>query len=166
MDSKATIRQFHEEDRNKVNELALSAWCQYANVFSKWDTMARFIGNVASLAHDLELIVAESGSSIVGVVGYVAPFGKREEVFPPEWAIVRMLSVSPQHRGRGIGRALTQECIRRAKQDNAIAVGLHTSPAMDIALPMYTRMGFFFERTIPDRNGVPYALYQLSLERP
>jgi ribosomal protein S18 acetylase RimI-like enzyme len=156
-----TIRQFREEDRKSVNAVALSAWGEYARVFNNWDTMAHSIGNVASLARDLELFVAECVSNVVGVVGYVAPFGKREEVLPPEWAIVRMLSVSPEHRGLGIGRALTRECVSRAKRDNAIAVGLHTSPVMQIALPIYARMGFILERNISNRNGVPYALYPM-----
>jgi hypothetical protein len=34
---------------------------------------------------------------------------------------------------------------------------------MEVALPLYLRMGFVLERSIPDRNDIPYALYKLTL---
>ncbi len=159
----ATIRDFRPDDAPAVNRVALEAWDQYATVFNNWTRMAGFFGNVASLAHDLQLVVAELEGSVVGCVGYVPPYAKREEMFPPEWAIIRMLSVAPEARGRGLGRRLSQECIARAQRDNARVIGLHTSPAMEVALPLYLRMGFVLERSIPDRNGIPYALYKLTL---
>jgi hypothetical protein len=33
-----------------------------------------------------------------------------------------------------------------------------------IALPMYLRLGFVHCRDIPDRNGLPYAIYALKLD--
>ena len=159
----ATIRDFRPDDVAAVNKVALEAWGQYASVFNNWTRMAEFVGNVASLSNDLQLVVAELERRVVGLVGYVPPHGKREEMFPPEWAIIRMLSVAPEARGRGLGRRLSQECVTRARRDNAKVIGLHTSPAMEVALPLYLRMGFVLERSIPDRNGVPYALYRLTL---
>jgi hypothetical protein len=39
----------------------------------------------------------------------------------------------------------------------------HTSPAMSVALSLYLRLGFVHHRDIADRNGLPYAVYTLTL---
>lgn len=67
--------------------------------------------------------------------------------------------VAPPYRGLGIGRALTEECIHRAERDGAPLIALHTTPIMKVALPMYERMGFEYERDVPPIFGVPYAIY-------
>ena len=70
-----------------------------------------------------------------------------------------MLVVAPLSRGVGIGRALTEECIRRARRDRAPLIALHTTPIMKVALPMYERMGFNHQREAPPIFGVPYDIY-------
>jgi ribosomal protein S18 acetylase RimI-like enzyme len=77
-----------------------------------------------------------------------------------------MLVVRPEYRGRGIGRGLTEECVRRARRDGAPLIALHTTPIMAVALPMYERMGFEFLRAAPDRSGVPYGIYVKHLAPP
>jgi len=74
-----------------------------------------------------------------------------------------MLVVEPAFRGRGIGRALTEECIQRAIRDDASLIALHTSPLMRVALPMYLRMGFTLVNEVPPFRGVPYAIYTRPL---
>lgn len=66
-------------------------------------------------------------------------------------------------RGKGIGRALTNECLARAKRDGANVIALHTSPIMTVALPMYQRMGFVKLRDAPPIFGVEYAVYTKAL---
>jgi ribosomal protein S18 acetylase RimI-like enzyme len=157
------IRDFAPADAAEVNRVALAAWGEYAAVFNAWPRTAQLVGSLAALAAELELIVGEVDGRLAGAVGYVAPFAPREAAFPPDWALVRLLSVAPSARGHGLGRRLTEECIARARRDRAPALGLHTSPVMQVALPLYLRLGFVRERTLPDRNGVPYALYRLPL---
>lgn len=163
MNNKLTIRDFVTTDYEAVNRVASTAWNQYAMDFKDWDGLARFVANTASLAADAELIIAERDGEVVGVVGYVGPGRPRESVFPPDWGIVRMLSVLPSERGQGIGRLLTQACIVRAQQDGATIIGLHTSPVLRSALDLYLRMGFQFQKAIPDRRGAPYAVYALTI---
>lgn len=159
-----TIRDFEPADAAAVNQVALSAWQQYAAVFAHWTQTAKFVGNTAALTSDAQLIVAELDGAIRGVVGYVAPGRGRLDVFPPEWAIIRMLSVDPVARGFGIGRRLMQECVKRARAERVAVIGLHSSPVMRVALALYERMGFKLARALPDRNGVPYALYSMALD--
>jgi ribosomal protein S18 acetylase RimI-like enzyme len=74
-----------------------------------------------------------------------------------------MLVVDPAQRGNGVGRALTEECVRRAGRDGATVIALHTSPIMTVALSMYRRMGFERLRDAPPIYGVPYAVYGKTL---
>src|SRR6185369_10496472 len=43
---------------------------------------------------------------------------------------IRLVAVAPEARGRGIAKALVEECIRRARAQGASEVGLHTSRSM------------------------------------
>lgn len=54
----------------------------------------------------------------------------------------RLLAVHPKSRGLGIGKALTQECLNRAKLNKLKQVIIHTTMAMKPAWNMYINMGF------------------------
>lgn len=158
------IRDFQESDSDGVNAVALAAFAQYRGVYDDWEALSRSVGAMADLAAQGEIVVAEENGEIAGAVAYFGPGSSpRPEFFEPGWPIVRMLVVDPKARGRGIGRRLTEECVRRARRDGAAVVALHTSPAMAVALAMYRKMGFELERRLPDRYGVPYAVYLLDL---
>jgi len=55
---------------------------------------------------------------------------------------IRLLAVTPEARGFGVGRALTEACIQRAVERGSAQVILHTTESMKIAWGMYQRMGF------------------------
>jgi ribosomal protein S18 acetylase RimI-like enzyme len=109
------------------------------------------------------VIVAEAGGQLAGAVAYIPPGAPKAVFFDPAWPIIRMLVVDPACRGKGIGRALTDECLARARRDNANVIALHTSPVMTVALPMYQRMGFVKLRDAPPILGVEYAVYTKAL---
>jgi len=52
------------------------------------------------------------------------------------------LAVLPAARGLGIGGALIEECLRRARESGATTLALHTTEWMTVARAMYERMGF------------------------
>jgi ribosomal protein S18 acetylase RimI-like enzyme len=158
------LRGYRPADAEDVNTIVLAAFSPYRSAFSDWPAFSAGLGQLVQLAHESEVIVAEAQGSIVGAVGYVGPGKPKRPFYPPEWPIVRMLVVEPGHQGMGIGRALTSECIQRARRDGAPVIALHTSPLMNIALPMYERMGFQLERELPAIFGVPYGLYVKRLE--
>jgi ribosomal protein S18 acetylase RimI-like enzyme len=153
------IRNFSASDAERVNELAVDAFSAFRDEYSDWKALARTLGNTAALAESGEMIVATRKSAVVGAVVYVASGLPKREFFDPEWPIVRMLVVSPQHQRLGIGRALMDECVRRAVRDRAPLIALHTSPIMKVALPLYLRMGFVHHRDAPALMGVPYGIY-------
>jgi len=54
----------------------------------------------------------------------------------------RLLAVSPQARGLGLGKQLTLKCIERAKELHLNQMIIHTTNAMKPAWKMYEKIGF------------------------
>ena len=55
---------------------------------------------------------------------------------------IRLLGVSPRHRGIGAGKALTDTCIAMARRKGHSQVILHTTQAMQVARRLYEKLGF------------------------
>ncbi len=82
------------------------------------------------------------GSVLLQPAGSVMaePGGGREiRLAEPE---ARLLAVGPAGRGRGVGRRLLEECIRRSRATGAPTLALHTTDMMRVAMALYERMGF------------------------
>lgn len=160
---KFELREFRTGEEMAVNEVALEAFYEYRDYYDDWAEFSNIIGNMASLSQSGELIVATVQERVVGAVVYVSPGRRKSEIFPPEWPILRMLVVTPQYRGLGIGRALTKECMRRAQRDGASLIALHTSEIMTVALSMYECLGFRRLHETPNIFGISYAVYVMEL---
>ena len=141
-----TIREARPDELQAVHELTRRAYAEYATTMdpTSWAALSGAID--AGLASDqkMDRIVAVEGDTIVGSALLLAPtedaykgFGVR--VTAPE---VRLVAVEPSARGRGIARALMDECLRRARASGATEIGLHTSRSMQAAIRMYEGMGF------------------------
>ena len=158
-----TLRDYRAADAPAVNRVALAAFEQFSKAYADWPAMAANVGDMAALAGAGEIVVAERDGAIVGAVAYIPPHRPKAGYFDPAWPVIRMLVVDPVRRGKGVGRALTEECLRRAGRDGAAVIALHTSPIMTVALSMYLRMGFERLRDAPPIHGVPYAVYRKRL---
>ena len=157
------LRNYRGSDEAALNRVALTAFSQFMDQYDNWPAMAASVSSMSGLAAAAELIVAEESGDVVGGVAYVPPHAAKAPYFDPAWPILRMLVVDPIARGKGIGRALTEECVARARRDRSPVIALHTTPIMNVALPMYLRMGSKRVRDAPRIHGVPYAVYVLRL---
>lgn len=54
----------------------------------------------------------------------------------------RLLAVSPEYRGKGIGKLLTVACISKTRYNNISQLIIHTTKAMQTAWAMYEKLGF------------------------
>jgi GNAT superfamily N-acetyltransferase len=153
------LRDFQVADAHKVNQLALAAFEEFSSQYSDWPALASILGRMSALAEHGEIVVAEFAGSILGAVAYIPPHRPKAPYFDKAWPIIRSLVVDPTRRRTGVGRALTAECIRRARRDGSPVIALHTSPIMTVALPMYLRMGFEWHHEALPIYGVPYAVY-------
>jgi ribosomal protein S18 acetylase RimI-like enzyme len=99
--------------------------------------------NVRSRLGAAELIVAELDGELAGTVTFYPEVSESiEPSWPKGWAGLRLLAVHPSCRGRGIGRALVEECLRRCRERGIRTIGLHTTVMMNVARGLYERMGF------------------------
>lgn len=161
MRPRVEVRDATERDMDEVRRVSLAAHREYAEVLepTAWEKLEGGVSNVAALAEGGEVIVAESEGGIVGSVVYFPPGSSSLGIFEPGWAAIRMLSVDPDHRGRGLGRLLSEECARRARTDCAERVALHTGEQMAAARRLYGRIGFEVLREIEPRFGFRYWIY-------
>ena len=117
-----------------------------------WAAYEREQGDAAARARDaLVLVVMDEADPRAEVLGtatlYLAPT-RHSEHWRDGDAVVRFLAVLPAARGRGIGQALLDACIRLAVEAGRPRLALHTTAPMATAAAMYQRAGF-----VPDPAG-------------
>jgi len=79
----------------------------------------------------------------------------------------RLLAVDPLMRGEGIGKLLTNECIRKAKDLKVSQVIIHTTMAMRTAWKMYETLGFKRSEDLDFmQEQLPVFGFRLSLTAP
>ena len=94
----------------------------------------------------------EFGGTPLGCVTYVpGPDNAWAEHLRDGEASIRMLAVDPAAQGRGVGTALAEACVARARADGRGALFLHSLPAMADAQRIYDRLGF---RRVPERDWI------------
>jgi GNAT superfamily N-acetyltransferase len=162
-----TIRPYAPADRDGVNRVALAAFAQYESHYEDWVSFREGIARTADLAGDADLIVADGGGvsgvgGLIGAVAHVGPGKRRNQIFPDDWSIIRMLVVEPEQRGRGIARRLVAAALQRARDGAAPFIGLHTSPIMADALSLYVKLGFERDCELAPIRGVPYSRYVMA----
>ena len=157
------LRDYEDADAENLNRLAVSAFEQFRHLYEDWPAMLAGLSKTSALSASGEIIVAELQRKFAGAVAYFGPDSQKAAFFDQRWPIIRMLVVDPAFRGKGIGQALSDACIARARRDGAPIIALHTSPIMSVALPMYLKMGFAKAYDAPPIFGVAYAVYTKAL---
>jgi GNAT superfamily N-acetyltransferase len=102
------------------------------------------LADVAGRATEGTVLVAVDGGSgrLLGAVTFVLPGSRYAELARAGEAEFRMLAVDPAAQGRGVGRALVADCLRRAAEAACEAVVICYRDFVSSALRLYTGMGF------------------------
>src|SRR4051812_28264640 len=141
------LRSAKEADVEAMQDLTIGAYSEYATMLPAYTWEMYREDMMTTIEQEItNSIVAEQDGEIVGSVVLI-PAGTSfsdasGESVTLEWPEIRLLAVPPDRRGKGIGRRLTEECVRRARESGAEAITLHTGDIMNIAMQMYERMGF------------------------
>ena len=163
-----SIRNAVEGEHAGIWELVLTSYREFGPKMNPedWIQMRTNLKKLVEGATLHQLLVAERVGRKVGTVCYYPagsiPGAAGFTRFPPEWAVMRVLAVHPESRGRGFGRLLAQEVVDRGRDDGAATMGLHTSELMTTATGMYQRMGFELQESFT-HLGLKFGLYRLSL---
>ena len=100
------------------------------------------MADVGARAASATVLVARVDGLLAGCATFATARSPMYEVDDPDGATIRMLGVSEAARGRGVGEALVQACVERARASGAARLWLHTEPFMDAAQRLYARLGF------------------------
>lgn len=105
---------------------------------------ADVLRDVADRAHHALVLVAVGDEhDLLGGITYVDhPENPYAEELAAGEVGIRMLAVAPHAQGRGVGRALTEACVRQARAQGAARVSLHSTPWMVVAHRLYQSLGF------------------------
>jgi ribosomal protein S18 acetylase RimI-like enzyme len=145
------IRNARPSEFAAIGQMLVRAYSQLAGFPSEREQPAYYnmLANVGDLTKQpsTELIVAVTrNESIAGAVVY---FGDMKfygsggtATHEKNSAGFRLLGVESSMRGKGIGKALTLECINRARARGLKQVIIHTTKAMQQAWEMYESFGF------------------------
>jgi len=163
-----TIRNAEPHEYDDVARVILAAYQEFEDSIppDAWAQYSANMQDVRSRLVESELLIAVEGDEIAGSATFYHTYMTRvNSEWPQAWTGVRLIGVTPESRGRGVGKALVEECIRRSREQDAEAIALHTTPLMTLAQGMYERMGF--ER-IPQydfrpRDEFVVMAYKLSL---
>ena len=114
------LRDYESADAENLNRIAVSAFDQFRDHYGDWPAMLAGLSKTSDLSASGEVIIAELQTAelqnkFAGAVAYFGPNSQKAAFFDQRWPIIRMLVVDPAFRGKGIGRALSDECIARAK---------------------------------------------------
>ena len=159
-----TIRSAQPEDFERIGTLTADIFVSEGYVSPNSDYKAVLL-DAATRARESEFLVGVVDDAVVGTVTYCVHDTPWAQVTDPGEGEFRMLAVSPQVRGRGLGEALVRACIDRSRRDACSALRLSTEPVMHAAHRIYARLGFV--RT-PERDwspvpGVDLLTYALTL---
>ncbi len=135
------IREVRPDEYAIAGDVTVEAWEEFYG--ADLGGYAERLRDVESRAKGAVVLVAVDDGEIVGTVTYVSdPSSDYAEQLRDGDAGVRMLSVAPAHKRRGIGRALSVACVERAREEGKKAVVLHADEIMDASQRLYESLGF------------------------
>lgn len=173
--SAVRVRGMRTHEAGRVGELTLAAYDRYGRIEGEYreflaDPTRRIEGCTAVLV--AETPGRAGDPEVVGTVSYVVPTDAEWEdrEVPAGDSGFRVLAVDPAHEGRGIGSALVDACVARAREAGSHRMLIISMDWMHRAHELYTRRYGFVRRpdldvTFPGGVGVILAR-DLSDEAP
>lgn len=153
------------DDFTAIADLNLRAYAEFCDRLPEggWELMRKNLCNIEERSAAARFLVHRNAGGIVASAAY-CPAGKGDPaLFARDMASIQLLAVHPEHRGRGLAKALTMACISAAERDHAQFVGLFTSELMASAQQLYRSLGFQLESELPRRHGLRFFRYVLTL---
>lgn len=134
-----TITDIRPDQHEQVGTLTADVYAAEGFTTAEYVPALR---DVDSRVKSATVLVAELDGELVGAVTVATRGGEWAEQAVPGEAVIRMLVVGPAVRGAGIGQALVQACLDRARADGCSLVRLSSNEGMTAAHRLYERLGF------------------------
>lgn len=151
MTTKYHVRNAIPEEFERIGKLMVDVYSQLDGFPKKEDQpdyykMLANIGELSYKAHTELLVAIDNQGNIGGAVVYFSDmisYGSGGTATKEKNASgFRLLAVDPKVRGLGLGKLLTLECIKKAKEMDQPQVIIHSTKAMQVAWKMYEKIGF------------------------
>jgi ribosomal protein S18 acetylase RimI-like enzyme len=135
------VRPAQPDEYEAIGQLTVDVY--QAGGFLRGDTgYDLHLRDVSGRAETCEILVADRDGHLLGAVTYVPGPGPWADLAAEGEAEFRMLVVAPEARGAGVGEALTQACVERARTASKNRVVLLSRHDMAAAHRLYQRLGF------------------------
>ncbi len=136
------VRDARPEEYGALGEIAALAYAALEN-----ESDVGYIDEVRDVATRAAVVpvlaAVEPDGTLLGSVTYVpGPGGPYAEGEREDEAGFRMLAVAPWAQGRGVGRALVEAVVQRARDEGRGGIGIVTRPSMHAAHRLYESLGF------------------------
>lgn len=138
-----TVRLLQEgDDASAAGKVVQSTYLQLPG-YPRDDEYDEALAAVAERAVSSDVVVAIDRGRIVGCLTYLADHTNLAYEFTdPDGASFRYFAVSPLAQGSGVGKAMVEWCIDRARADGKRRLRIHTLESMPAAQRLYERIGF------------------------
>ncbi|MFC9360475.1 GNAT family N-acetyltransferase [Rhodococcus sp. NPDC057014] len=153
------IRNATPDEYEAVSDLTVIAYVGGGHVEAH-DPYTNRLRDTAERADKAEVRVAVMEGRVVGSVTIAEPASPYADVAQPGELEFRMLAVSPDARGTGVGSALVRHVLDTAYDRGDRAVVMSTQPDMEDARRIYDRNGFV---PVPERNWAPVPGVELTV---
>jgi GNAT superfamily N-acetyltransferase len=160
-----TIRQARPDEFQALGDLTAAAYLDDGLLdFGPQDPYLQTLRDVPARARHAQVLVAvDDDETVLGGVTFVPEPGAFADIAEPDEAEFRTLAVAAAGRGRGVGGALVQHCIDRARELGRHRLVLSTQPTMHAAHRIYERSGFVRQpqrdwSPVPGTSLIVYAL--------
>ncbi|MGH7207313.1 MAG: GNAT family N-acetyltransferase [Nitrospiraceae bacterium] len=134
-----SIRRATERDFPDILRIQREAFSEYLNVYEVSPWMKETLENVKLDATDKIILVAQEEGMVVGSVRFWTVAGV---------CVIRLLSVSPAHQGRGVGKALMREAEGMATDAHKFYVCTMLRTSRNIGL--FLSLGYRPESLLPN----------------
>jgi GNAT superfamily N-acetyltransferase len=167
------IREAHPDEHAHLGQLMVDVYRQLEG-FPGPDEIPQYyhiLKNVGDFTKQpkvkLFVAVSENGKVDGGLVyfGNMKYYGAGGETTTSQNAAAfRLLAVSPETRGKGLGKLLIQHSMNQAKSEGFEQLVIHSTKSMMVAWKMYKRMGFVqFPEIDFEQNGVQVFGFRYTL---
>ncbi|WP_159614439.1 GNAT family N-acetyltransferase [Glutamicibacter sp. JC586] len=157
------------QDYQRVGELTAQSYFAAGHFDSPDHQYLKFVQKVAARAKDTEIYVVRRHGEILGSMTLIQHGSSYADIALPGELEIRMLSVDPKAQRSGIGKAMVQASIDRARRESGLtAVSLTTGESWHSARALYESMGFIHQSQrdwLVPGTEIQLVVYRYDLEQ-
>lgn len=133
----ANVLEATTDEQYQEGRLLIEEYARFLGVDLEFQGFSKELADLAGMYGPPKgaMLLLSNDGAFVGCVGLRA--------LPDNYAEMKRMYIQPAHQGKGLGRLLLAAFIARARALGYKAIRLDTVPALDRALALYRKFGFY-----------------------